>query len=177
MDPFGEGSSWERLYVHIRPMHVFSCSSARFLRSRQDGCSEGERTLRGSDVRFCAEARWQIAGAGRWKHEKTTDLLYSTLLWETDGSPLFHVLRFSPPCPWAGDASGSGLVERWEDQRGRRPLTRAETHDEVREGFGKRRREWWQKISKKKKKKTSERWVCCRGLQYSSNSHGNAMMM
>lgn len=32
------------------------------------------------------------------------------------------------------------MVECWEDQSGRRPLTGVETHEEVREGFGKRRR-------------------------------------
>lgn len=37
---------------------------------------------------FCAVARWQIAGAGRWKQEKTTDLLYSTLLQEMDSTRL-----------------------------------------------------------------------------------------
>lgn len=37
---------------------------------------------------FCAVARWQIAGAGRGKQEKTTDLLYSTLLQEMDSTRL-----------------------------------------------------------------------------------------
>lgn len=109
----------------------FFCSHfCLVLRSRPDRCRESERQKESSKAQmnsFCAEARWQIAGVGRWKQEKTTDLLYCTLLQEMDSTPLFYFLPlcFSPPCPLASDASGSGVVECWEDQSSRRPLTRA----------------------------------------------------
>lgn len=69
-------------------------------------------------------------------------------------APLSSIFCFSPPCPWASDASGSGVVECWEDQSGRRLLTRVETHQEVREGFRKKKEGGWvmRKGSKTKKK-------------------------
>ena len=51
------------------------------------------------------------------------------------------------------------MVECWEDQSGRRPLTGVETHEEVREGYDEERyenRARRQKKKKKKKKKVSD---------------------
>lgn len=72
---------------------------------------------------------------------------------------LSYFLCFSPPCPWASDASGSGVVECWEDQSGRRPLTGVETHEEVREGYDAERYENRARLQKKEKKEKCLRLV------------------
>jgi len=124
---------------------------------RLDRCTEEDGELKEEEESSeslmssgCVEARWQIAGAGRWKPEKTTDLLYSTLLREMGGTPRFYFLTLSlslsPPCLWASDASGSGVVERWEDQSGRRPLGE----------------EWWGNGCQKTPKQHMRRvWLWC----------------
>ncbi len=68
-------------------------------RKRTQGDKESSEAQMSS---FCVEARWQIAGVERWKREKTTDLLYSTLLQEMDSTPLFYFLFLSsmPVSEW-----------------------------------------------------------------------------
>lgn len=152
-------------------------------RSRQDRCSEGERelgqgerTLRGSDVRVFL-CRGQVADCWSWEMKAWEDhwsIVQYTLLWEMAGSPLFHVLRFSPPCPWAGDASGSGVCA-WVLGGSERP---APTHQGWDASWGQRR--IWKKTEgvmtkDLKKKRESERRAWCAGMQYSSNTQD--MMM
>lgn len=83
---------------------------------------------------------------------EATDLLYSAPLQEMESAPRFYLLSLYPACPRASDASGSGVVERWEDQNG--VLTGVETRGKVRAGFGERRRERRGKEIQKKEEMT-----------------------
>lgn len=51
------------------------------------------------------------------------------------------------------------MVECWEDQSGRRPLTGVETHEEVREGYDVERYENRARLQKKEKKEKCLRLV------------------
>lgn len=113
--------------------HISECESSiafpSVLRSRLDRCSEGEREFR--ERKKAPRLRWtflcggQVADCWSWEMKAGEDH-WSTVQYIASGdgshpSLLFSV--FSPSCLWASDASGSGVVECWEDQSGLRPLT------------------------------------------------------
>lgn len=164
--------------------HMGECVFSSLFRDpdRTDALKEKENLERGRKrapeaqmSSFCAEARWQIAGAGRWKQEKTTDLLYSTLLQEMDSTPLFYFLCFSSSVPvseWCIRVRRGWVLEGSERPGAHSPRGW--------DAWGGRRRIWWK--NEERMSKNTKNWAVsacifslsvfgwCRGMEYVSNT-------
>lgn len=157
MDLFGEGSSWERMCTYGRCMSslalppVFEIQTGRMQQRRKNA----------PRLRCSFLCRGQVADCWSWEMKAWEDH-WSAVQYTAVGDgwlpslPCAALLSSMPVSGWC-----IGVRFGWA-------LGGSEKDSEKDGGSDDKRSQ---------KKKTSERWVCCMGLQYSSNSHGNAMMM